>query len=185
MSFHFLNAQNGYVITKDDSVFTGFLHYQLVFGTTNEFEIELQKFKKDKKPRRFHLESLKEFAYKKDTFAVLTNFYPFLDRNLFIELIKIKLVERGHITLYWSNEIEESTYSYNMSSQGFLMPTSSSSMTYLIGDNKGYIVAIDPLNFDQEIRQYLDLVEGIKQLGIRKVKYDHIPELIKYHNRTY
>jgi hypothetical protein len=63
-----LSAQNGYVVTKDSTIY-GYLQFETVH-MDGEKEILVWKTKKDKKPIRISQDQVIEFAYKKDTFRL-------------------------------------------------------------------------------------------------------------------
>jgi len=182
-SGYLAKAQKGYLITENDSIKSGYLSYQLVYGTTDKMEIVLYKTRKDKKPVYYPISSIKEFAIKKDTLAVLTDFYPFANRDLYIELVTIKLIERGALSLYWTNEVESGRLSSSIGPQGQINYGQTSTITYFIADKNKNFVALDRNNFQQELRQYLDFNDIVRKLKLKKVSYNHIPKFIKLYNQ--
>jgi hypothetical protein len=114
-----LYAQNGYVLTIDGGRIEGFLKVQRSFET-GELEIELWRNKKDKNPLVYDLYQLQEYGIKKDTFLILTNFYPFEDQPTHFDVLEAKILIRGKIDLL---RIDHSyTTSYSTMMGGGLIP---------------------------------------------------------------
>lgn len=63
-----LLAQNGYVVTKDSTVY-GYLQFETIY-MDGEQEILVWKARNSKKPIRFRKDQVIEYAYKKDTFRL-------------------------------------------------------------------------------------------------------------------
>ncbi len=95
-----LQAQkfDGFVITNQDSLFKGYMKISLdglkgrrILITNN----------KKKKPRSFYVKDLKYYAYKKDTSAILKNFYPFVGEDYQVEWMEAEvLISKGKLKLY-------------------------------------------------------------------------------------
>jgi hypothetical protein len=95
-----LQAQkfDGFVITDQDSLFKG---YMRIFVDGTGRKILLTKDKR-KTPKIFRLTNLKYYAYKKDTFAILKNFYPFDGEEFQVEFMEAKvIIQKGRLKLYY------------------------------------------------------------------------------------
>lgn len=91
-------AQSGFVITVQDSILHGYMR----FVRDNNGNSKLL-FTTDKKkaPRTFVLADLKYYALKKDTFAILRNFYAFDDEAQPVEVMEARvIVSKGRLKLY-------------------------------------------------------------------------------------
>src|SRR6266496_3153877 len=85
-----LEAQkfDGFVITDRDSLFKGYMKIS-VEGTGRKI---LLTDDKRKDPKIFKSTNLKYYAYKKDTIAILKNFYPFEEELFQVELMEAKVL---------------------------------------------------------------------------------------------
>ena len=99
MSLSQLVAQNGYVKLDNDSTIIGYLKYYTSIKDGHP-GIEVWKTKKDKEPRRIPKWKIHEYAIKKDTFRVLTQFKPFHDTPTYFELVEATLKSSGKVNLY-------------------------------------------------------------------------------------
>jgi hypothetical protein len=94
---------DGFVITESDSIFKGYM--RIVSGGENGTKFLVTKNKK-KKPREFFSNELKYYAYKKDTFIYLRNFYPFENADYAVDILEAKvLISNGRLKLYSSTII--------------------------------------------------------------------------------
>lgn len=92
---------DGFVITENDSIFKGYM--RILSGGVKGTKFLVTKDKK-KKPREFFSTELKYYAYKKDTFVYLRNFYPFENADYAFEILEAKvLVSKGTLKLYSSS----------------------------------------------------------------------------------
>lgn len=186
------NAQYGYIITEDGSVKNGFIKYQRNFHA-GHLEIELWKTKNDKAPKRYPLAGLKEYAIKKDTFRVVREFRPFEEVEHSIELIELKIINRGHLNLYETKEqLEKKSWilsrDYDLEYEfdgSYKVVNRQAAKTYIIDDHKGNFFAVDPDNFEDDLSEFLNFEKLSKEVTTKKFKYKHIPELIELYNKNY
>jgi hypothetical protein len=113
LSLYPLFAQNGYVKLDNGSMITGYLkHYRSI--KDGHPGIEVWRSKKDKEPLKIAKWKIDEYAIKKDTFRVLTQFRPFHDTPTYFELVEAKLKSSGKISLFiisnYQNANRVSTY---------------------------------------------------------------------------
>jgi hypothetical protein len=97
-----LRAQkfDGFVITNQDSLFKGYMKIALDGQAGRRILITNNK---KKKPRSFYVKDLKYYAYKKDTSAILRNFYPFVGEDYQVEWLEAEvLISKGKLKLYYA-----------------------------------------------------------------------------------
>lgn len=88
---------DGFVITEQDSLFKGYMRISIDGSQRNILMTKNKKLP----PRQFKTSELKYYAYKKDTFAILKNFYAFEEKSDYIEMIEAKvLISKGKLKLY-------------------------------------------------------------------------------------
>ncbi|MFM8911551.1 MAG: hypothetical protein ACKOE6_01375, partial [Flammeovirgaceae bacterium] len=105
-----LCAQNydGFIVTTKDSIYKGYMRF--VSGGNKGLKLLITNDKK-KKPREILLSDIKYYSYKKDTFAILRDFYPFENTEYSISQIEAKIeINNGTLKLYSASipEIEKS-----------------------------------------------------------------------------
>lgn len=183
-------AQNGYVKLDNGATMIGYLkHYTSV--KDGHPGIELWRTKKDRDPLRIPKWQIDEYAIKKDTFRVLTQFRPFHDTQTYFELVEARLKSSGKVNLYiipnYQNADRVSTYT-----GGGLIPAlideslGNHTFMYLIEDSAtGFLKAIPSkkdklkeslLDFFPE--QYLTKYAEVKG----EINYKSLPELVNLYN---
>ncbi|MEM6736600.1 MAG: hypothetical protein AAF620_11080 [Bacteroidota bacterium] len=178
---HICQAQKGYLITENDSLLKGYLKYQRNY-LNGRPEIELWKTKKDKNPKRYAMVDIQEYGTKKDTFRVVTEFYPFKEESTYIPYIELKLLSRGKVNLFVTNELNGRTWSAP-GAGGSMMSYQSRQKTYILEDRFGEIIAIDRENMAEDLSYFLDYNKYARKLTSVPFKYKQIPELIKLFNK--
>ena len=185
-----VNAQNGYIKFDNDSTIIGYLKYYT--SVSDGYPgIEFWRTKKDKDPLRIPKWKINEYAIKKDTFRVLTQFKPFHDTPTYFELVEAKRMSSGKVNLYiipnYQNANRVSTYT-----GGGLIPAlvdeslGNHTFMYLIEDKTtGLLTALpskkeklrEALLFffpERYIARYVEL-NG-------EIKYRSLPEVVRLYN---
>ena len=93
-----VQAQLGYVKLDKDSVIKGYIR---TFRSADDGQevMEIWKTKTDKNPLRISKRSILEYVIKKDTVKVLHNYTPFLDGDLYYELVDATYIVRGKMNM--------------------------------------------------------------------------------------
>lgn len=89
---------NGYVITRQDSIIRGYLQFKILPDPYNE-EIDLLKTPTSK-PLVFDYNQINGYVYRKDTFRILHDFYPFDDNKISFDNVEGKVIVTGELSLY-------------------------------------------------------------------------------------
>jgi hypothetical protein len=181
-----LNAQNfdGFVITNQDSLFKGYMKITLDGQKGRRILITDNK---KKKPKSFHLQDLKSYAYKRDTTVILRNFYPFEGENYQVELIEAKvLISKGKVKLYYATLP-------NYKQQLIMIPSATGMTgygqtlysTYIVRDLENNLIGIN-----KEKDKFIESIESIvgdnkelmKRIRNKELGYKDTKEIIKIYN---
>jgi len=73
--------------------------YEVGLRLGGQQQIELWESKADASPTTFNVLELNEYAFRKDTFRVLRNFFPFWDEDLYFEIALAELITSGTVDL--------------------------------------------------------------------------------------
>lgn len=174
-------AQNGYIITRNDERIIGYLKYQRNYLDGHP-EIELWKTKRDENPKKYAMVNIQEYGIKKDTFKIVTEFYPFKEEATYIPYIELKLLNRGKVNLYVTNELNGRTWSAP-GAGGSMVSYQSREKTYILEDQYGEIIAIDREKMTEDLSYFLDYNKYARKLTSERFKYKQIPELIELYNK--
>jgi hypothetical protein len=145
-------------------------------------------------PRQFKTSELKYYAYKKDTFAILKNFYAFEEKSDYIEMVEAKvLISRGKLKLYTGivPDFDRSNWSSVLITgpNGQMMggPAPKYYRTYIVKDEEGtlrviksgsdFFESIEPL-----ISRNVNLVELVRQ---RKLRFKDTEKIIELYNKSH
>lgn len=173
-------AQNGYVITKNDDLIEGYIKYQRNYQD-GHLEIEIWKTKGDRNPKKYSLVNIKEYGIKRDTFRIVTEFYPFIGEATYIPCIELKLIHRGKVNLYLTYELTGKKYT----PPGLLDPRTYDQprqKTYILEDQYGKMLAINRLQMTEDLSYFLDYNKYARKLTDKVFEYKQIPALIKLYN---
>jgi hypothetical protein len=183
-------AQKGFVITQDDSLYHGFMRFTSDGEGGQKLLITNDK---KKKPREYRLSDLKFYAYKKDTIAVLRDFFPFEEDDGVVEIMEARvIVSKGVLKLYHGSLPITSGHSTvalvpTISPVGFgVMATRQPYNTFLIRTPDGQIRAIKHQNddFEESILPYIEDNEALAaDVRSGKLKFRDIKEIILRYNR--
>lgn len=185
-TYTFVHAQNGYIITNEDSVKIGYLKLSHSNEPSCPYNITLYLHKKDKNPIIYSLKSLKSYAYKKDTFLILKDYYVFGLQKYYKEVLILKQTMGGSIKLYETKDVIYSRFNFEIGPSPYY-PTSSGSYNlevtmFFISDNENSLVALDPDDFESDLNDFVDVPYCAQKLGYRKISYDNIPRMVSYQN---
>jgi hypothetical protein len=180
---------DGFVITDQDSLFKGHVRISI---DGSQRKILLTKNKK-LQPREFKTSGLKYYAYKKDTFAILKNFYAFEEKSDYIEMVEAKvLISRGKLKLYTGivPDFDRSNWSAIITGGPTGMtavPAPKYYRTYIVKDEEGtlrviksgsdFFESIEPL-----ISRNVNLVELVRQ---RKLRFKDTEKIIELYNKSH
>ncbi|MEM6526446.1 MAG: hypothetical protein AAF693_21820 [Bacteroidota bacterium] len=173
-------AQNGYIITKEGSLIKGFIRYQRNFHD-GHLEVEVWKSKKDKNPIKYPTKRLKEYAIKKDTFKIITNYYPFKEEATFIPYIELKVESRGKLNLY--STLELNGFNWSAPAPNGMNGYASQVVTYILENANGNRLVVQRDRMIQDLDYFLDYNKFARKVSDKKFKYRDIPALIKYYNQ--
>ncbi len=187
-----INAQNGYVKLLSNLTINGFIKQNRSIET-GELEIEVWLTKKDKTPKTYRLSDITEYAIKKDTFRILTNFYPFEDNDLHFDIVRAKIIQKGKvdllilnpdITLTFSNAmggglipalIDENLSNYNYNGSIFILSCESKNLLGSVSHQKD--------EFVNTMKKYFnDDYNLMKKIIDREYKFKHLKTIVKKYN---
>jgi hypothetical protein len=181
---------DGFVITEQDSLFKGYMKISIDGYQRNILMTKNKKLP----PRQFKTAELKYYAYKKDTFAILKNFYAFEEKSDYIEMVEAKvLISKGKLKLYSGivPDFDKSNWSPGviMGPNGQMMMggrVSKYHRTYIVKDEEGtlrviksgrdFFQSIEPL-----ISNNVNLVELVRQ---RKLRFKDTEKIIQLYNQS-
>jgi len=175
-------GQNGYVKLQNDSIIYGFLRFQRSIENGQQ-QIELWESKADASPTTFNVLELNEYAFRKDTFRVLRNFFPFWDEDLYFEIALAELITSGTVDLLQITD--HATITATTSAYGALIPAlmaqgiTARGNIYILQDGSGRRVRAlkkDEDEFARSIRPFIEnnqqLLERVerKELGYKDIE---------------
>jgi hypothetical protein len=184
ISFTLTYSQIGYILTEDSVKKVGLLKYRTNFNT-GVSELELWKTYNDKNPQGFPINSLKEYAIEKDTFKIFKFFLPYERKGLVVDLVISKVISGGKVNLYSTFDIEsEHSLAVSLGTYG-AQYYKQSIESYILDDNKGYILAIDKEYFKDDLSRFIgDNNQLMNELVLmKKFSYKKIAKLIKRYNQ--
>ena len=173
---------DGYVITKNDSLISGYIRFDV--GTKSRgSEIRLYENKRSE-PLIFYTLEVNEYAYKRDTFKIIRNLYPFDDEDLFVDQTEAKMLESGKVSLY-KISVEGHAIPMTMTASG--VPVGGGKMAraiYLLDDHQGNILGVKKDNFNAVVTRYFGSNEElILQLRAKKFTYKDLKKVTRIFNK--
>jgi hypothetical protein len=151
---------DGFVITQDDSLIRGYM--RILKGDHRGSKILITPDKRTV-PRMFYSLELKRYVYRKDTIAILENFYPFDEEQYSISKIEAKAIVRtGRLKLY-----EAILPEYKPTVGVYIIPTG------------GAVPVMGAYYYQTGFQTYLVKMEDGSIHGIKKRKKDFI-ECMEY-----
>jgi hypothetical protein len=189
LSINNLFGQKGYVKLENGSILSGYLRFQ-INRNNGEREIELWKTKKDKSPEVYSYYDLIEYGYKKDTFRILKNFYPYEDKDKpYFSCIEAKVICRGKIDLLLLNN--DSEFKVTSITGGGLIPAivdqslGNTGIMYVLFDNSSnYASAVR--NKDEFYASVKDFIEDdyslLRSIYQKELKYKDIRKIVEMYN---
>jgi hypothetical protein len=187
---------NGFVITESDSLFKGYM--RILSGGAKGTKFLITKDKK-KKPKEFFSSELKYYAYKKDTFIFLRDFYPFENADYVFERLEAKvLISRGQLKLYSSSFFPSKkdpnraiVTSPGMGPQGYGSGVSSiqtkAEPIYIIKNRDGYFIRVrkNKEDFIRAMESAIgDNTDLIKKVKLRKLSFTDMKKIIVLYNQS-
>ncbi|MEX2232531.1 MAG: hypothetical protein WD824_10245 [Cyclobacteriaceae bacterium] len=188
----FCSAQkfDGFIITHEDSLFEGYMHLS---SESNRRTILITR-DKNLKPRTFYVDDLKYYAFKKDTFALLPDFYPFVGDDYVAENLEAKvIVSKGRLKLYQAEfPYYRDSYQYLPNRGNPTNPTAPP--THMRSFYKSYIVKLPDgqlYGIRNEKSKFIESIEfviaGDKELLSRvrnkELRFKDTEEIIRAYNR--
>jgi hypothetical protein len=181
---------DGFIITHEDSLFEGYMHLS---SERNRRTILITP-DKNIKPRTFYVDDLKYYAFKKDTFALLPDFYPFVGDDYVAENIEAKvLISKGRLKLYQAEFPDyRDSYVYlpnpgNAAGQpGASAPMTSSYKSYIVKlpDGQLYGIRKEKSEFIESIEFVIaDDEELMSRVRDKELKFKDTEEIIRAYNR--
>jgi hypothetical protein len=176
---------DGFVVTKRDSIFKGYMRVNFVGLRLAEI---LLTDDKRKTPRTFKFSEIRLYAYKKDTFEILKPFYPFEEENYAAEDVVAKfIIRKGKLRLYsvtFEGYGPGTDFSY-VGSQGITQIRDLTYPTYVIKDREGVLhgVKSERNKFQKSIEFLLeDNKELLAKITARELRFRDMKKIIEMYN---
>lgn len=183
----FSQAQQNFIVTINDSIFHGYVRPKSIEG------VPYILFTEDKKkaPKKYRREQLKYYSYKKDTFAIFQNFYPFPDDTEPVDIMEARLlISKGALKLYFGMM---PILSDKIMVTPIVTPTGVGAMvqripyaTYIVKDGEGQLHAVRHAKdgFKDSILSLVgDDEELAEMINSGVLKYDDIEKIIAKYNK--
>lgn len=183
-----LYGQIGYIKLNNDSIIVGYLR-RYVSHMDGRQGIELWRTKKDKHPLKISKDAISEYAIKKDTFAILRNFYPFEGEDYQVESIEAEvLISKGKVKLYFATLPD---YKNNL----IMGPSATGGMTsygqslysiYIVKNTENNLIGIKDEK-DKLFKTIQSIIGDDKELVKRvengELKYKDTEQIIRIYNK--
>lgn len=192
----FAQKFDGFVITESDSIFKGYM--RILNGGEKGIKFLITRDKK-KKPRAFFSSELKYYAFKKDTFAYLQNFYLFENTEYPIERLEAKvLFSHGNLKLYSSSIIPHKKDPQRVTTYfpGAPMPngmpgvgsfSTQAEPIYIVKNRDGYLTGVrkNKKDFIKAMEVLIgDNTELISEIKSGKLRFADMKKIIALYNKS-
>jgi len=176
---------DGFVITNKDSLIRGYMKIDLDGLKGRRILITDDK---REKPKSFHLNDLKYYCYRKDTFAILRDFYPFEDDDYRVEEIEAKvLVGKGKTKLYHATfpDYQDRVIMFQSPTGGMPGYGKVAYSTYVVRDRKNNLIGIpyEKEKFIETMKQIVgDNQELMQKIQNKELRYKDTKKIIRIYN---